>query len=90
MGNRVGLVVRVMPTGVDVDLKSVAEGVRTAMPTDAKLRGMQVRDIAFGLKALLVSVEIPDTGGLQEQIEKALSGISHVESVEVIDTTLLS
>ncbi|MDE1820129.1 MAG: elongation factor 1-beta [Euryarchaeota archaeon] len=89
MGSTVGLVVRVMPTGVDVDMKTLAEKAREAMPKDAKLRGMQVRDIAFGLKALLISVHIPDTGGLQEQVEKALQGVPHVESVEVIDTTLV-
>lgn len=89
MGSTVGLVVRVMPTGVDVDMKLLAEGARAVMPKEANLRGMQVRDVAFGLKALLISVHVPDSGGVQEQVEKALSGVAHVESVEVIDTTLV-
>ncbi len=89
MGSTVGLVLRVMPTGVEVDMKTVAEKVRAAMPKEANLRGMQIRDIAFGLKALLVSVHVPDSGGMQEQVEKALSTVPNVESVEVIDTTLV-
>jgi elongation factor 1-beta len=89
MGSTVGLVIRVMPTGVDVDLKALAEGARHALPSEAKLRGMQTRDIAFGLKALLLSVHISDEGGLQEKIEHALQKVPHVESVEVIDTTLV-
>ena len=89
MGSTVGLVIRVMPTGVDVDMKGMAEGVRHAMPKEASVRGMQIRDVAFGLKALLVSVQIPDAGGLQEQIEHALAKVPHVESVEVVDTTLV-
>lgn len=89
MGSTVGLVLRVMPTGVEVDMKAVAEKVRAAMPKEANLRGMQIRDIAFGLKALLVSVHVPDSGGMQEQVEKALQAVPNVESVEVIDTTLV-
>lgn len=90
MGSTVGLVVRVMPTGVDVDMKGLADGVRQALPSEAKLKGMQVRDVAFGLKALLISVHIPDQGGLQDQVEHSLQKVPHVESVEVIDTTLVS
>ena len=50
---------------------------------------MQVKDIAFGLKALLVSVVMPDTGGVLESVEHALAKVPpQVESVEVMEEGL--
>ena len=50
---------------------------------------MQVKDIAYGLKALLVSVVMNDQGGVLESTEQALAKVPHVESVEVMEEGLL-
>lgn len=89
MGGQVAVLFRLMPEGVETDLKEVAEGVRTALPTGVVVRGMQVKDIAFGLKALLVSVVMPDQGGILDTTEAALAKVPHVESVEVMEEGLL-
>jgi elongation factor 1-beta len=85
----VAVLFRLMPQAVETDLKAVAEGVRTALPTGVVVRGMQVKDIAFGLRALLVSVVMPDTGGVLEATEQAFAKVPHVESVEVMEEGLL-
>jgi translation elongation factor aEF-1 beta len=89
MGSIVGVVYRLMPTSVDVDMKGMADAVRTAIPAEVKLRGMQVQDIAYGLKALLLSVQMADEGGILDRVEAILKSVPHVENVEVIDTSLL-
>jgi elongation factor 1-beta len=78
-----------MPTGVDVDMKAMAEGAKLAIPAGAKLRGMQIQDIAYGLKALLLSVVMEDAGGISDKVEEALRGVPNVENVEVLDTSLI-
>jgi elongation factor 1-beta len=85
----VAVLFRLMPNGVDTDLKAVAEGVRGALPKGVTVRGMQVKDIAYGLKALLVSVVMPDQSGLLDSTEQALAKVPHVESVEVMEEGLL-
>jgi len=85
----VAVLFRLMPQGVESDLKSIADGVRTTLPGGVKIRGMQVKDIAYGLRALLVSVVMADQGGVLEATEKALSQVPHVESVEVLEEGLL-
>jgi elongation factor 1-beta len=80
---------RLMPQGVETDLKGVAESARSALPEGVVVRGMQVKDIAFGLRALLVSVVMPDTGGVLEATEQAFAKVPHVESVEVMEEGLL-
>lgn len=86
---QVAVLFRLMPQGVETDMRAVAEGVRGALPTGVSVRGMQVKDIAFGLKALLVSVVMADTGGLLDSTEQALAKVPHVESVEVMEEGLL-
>ncbi|MCI4325199.1 MAG: elongation factor 1-beta [Thermoplasmata archaeon] len=86
---QVAVLFRLMPQGVETDLKVVAEGVRAALPTGVQVRGLQVKDIAFGLKALLISVIMPDTGGVLDATEQAFAKVPGVESVEVMEEGLL-
>ena len=86
---RVAVLFRLMPHGVETDLNEVAQHVRTALPAGVTIRGMQVKDIAYGLKSLLVSVVMEDTGGILDSTEHALAKVPHVESVEVMEEGLL-
>jgi len=86
---QVAVLFRLMPHGVETDLNEVAHQVRTALPAGVTIRGMQVKDIAYGLKSLLVSVVMEDTGGILDSTEHALAKVPHVESVEVMEEGLL-
>jgi elongation factor 1-beta len=86
---QVAVLFRLMPQGVETDMKALAEGVRTAVPAGVTVRGMQVKDIAYGLKALLVAVVMNDQGGILDQTEEALAKVPQVESVEVMEEGLL-
>jgi len=85
----VAVLFRLMPRGVETDLQEVAKHVATALPAGVTIRGMQVKDIAYGLKSLLVSVVMEDTGGILDSTEHALAKVPHVESVEVMEEGLL-
>ena len=86
---QVAVLFRLMPTGVETNMEGIAQAVRAAIPEGVRVRGMQVKDNAFGLKALLVSVVMTDEGGVLDSTEQALAKIPHVESVEVMEEGLL-
>ncbi len=86
---QVAVLFRLMPQGVETDLKQVAHEVAASLPGGVTVRGMQVKDIAYGLKSLLVSVVMSDAEGLLDSTEHALAKIPHVESVEVMEEGLL-
>jgi elongation factor 1-beta len=86
---QVAVLFRLMPKSVETDLKALGESVRGAIPAGVQLRGLQTKDIAYGLRALLVSVVMGDQGGLLDEVEKALGKLPHVESVEVLEEGLL-
>jgi elongation factor 1-beta len=80
---------RLMPHGVETDMNALAAGVKGAVPDGVRIRGMQIKDIAFGLKALLVAAAMPDAGGILDRVEGALAKVPGVESVEVMEESLV-
>ena len=86
---QVAVLFRLMPQGVDTDLTEVANGVKVALPSGVTIRGMQSKDIAYGLRSLLVSVVMDDVSGLLDATEQAFAKVPHVESVEVMEEGLL-
>jgi elongation factor 1-beta len=85
----VAVLFRLMPKSVESDLQSIAKGVKDALPPGTRIRGIQAKDIAYGLRALLVSVVMADSGGVLPSIEEAFAKIPDVESVEVMEESLL-
>lgn len=85
----VGLQYRVLPEGLEVDLKKVEEDIKKALPEGAKLRAAEQRPLAFGLKALHVLIVMDDKKGGADQVETAISGVTGVQSVEIVEMGLL-
>jgi translation elongation factor aEF-1 beta len=86
MGEVIALI-RLMPGGVitDKDMDAISEEVKKAVQKPARLGRVEVKQIAFGLRGLDVTVAVPDTaGGLDPLVEK-LEKIKKVDSVEVVD-----
>ncbi|HVL48487.1 MAG TPA: elongation factor 1-beta [Candidatus Thermoplasmatota archaeon] len=79
-------VFRVMPEDADVDLETIKAGVKASVPKDAELQGWQVVPVAFGLKALEVTVVMEDESGAgPDGVELAFSEIAGVGSVQMTD-----
>jgi len=81
---------KVMPESMDVDLKKLAEEIKKAVPSFARLHAIQEVPIAFGLKALIVVTIMDDKGGRSpDEIEEAVRNLPGVESAEVEEVGLL-
>ena len=66
------LVYRVLPTGPD-HFDSVKAGLEKLGP-----KRLEEEPIGFGLKALKMTVIVPDEGGSQEELEQKISAIKGV------------
>ena len=84
---RSGLVVvfKIMPESPETDLEAMKNEVRKLVVAPAELQGFQVEPVAFGLKALKVTVVMQDVEGGPDQLEEAFSQIENVNSVQVVD-----
>jgi len=92
MGDVVGLI-QIMPTEVleDDQLNQMMEEVKTFVKPPAKVGNIEIKNIAFGLRGINLTVVIPDssgTGGI-DPIAEEISKMENVESAEVKDVGLL-
>jgi len=86
MGEVIALI-RLMPDGVieDKDLETIITRVGEVIKSPVKLGRVEIKDIAFGLRGINVTVSVPDSEGGLDPIVEILSKIENVENVEVID-----
>ena len=83
----VAITYRIMPEDASTDLEPIQAGIRDV--AGAALKGMPVKDVAFGLRAILALAVVDDASGAGEKIESGLAAIPGVGSVEAIDVTLV-
>ena len=79
--------IQIMPNGPDVDLKDLNTRIESKVAQYGRIHNCEVQPIAFGLKALLITVIVEDKEGGTDAIEASLSVIDEVESVQVVAVT---
>lgn len=86
MGAVIGLI-RVMPAEVisDEKINKMIEDIKIIIKPPAKVGRIDIKDVAFGLKGLDVTVEVPDdSGGLDPVVDEIIK-VENVDSAEVTD-----
>ncbi|OGS40455.1 MAG: translation elongation factor aEF-1 beta [Euryarchaeota archaeon RBG_13_31_8] len=86
MGEVIGLI-RVMPGEVisDEKLQTMIEDIKKVVKPPARLGRIDIKNIAFGLKGLDVTVLIPDDAGGLDPIVDLITKVKNVDSAEVTD-----
>ena len=86
----VAVTLKIMPSSTEVDLEEMKKKIEETISNfeQIKLEQINEKPVAFGLKSLSVLFTMPDSGGTDE-VEKALSSIENVESVETENITLV-
>ena len=86
MGEVIGLI-RVMPGEVisDEKLQKMIDDIKSVIKPPAKVGRIDIKNIAFGLKGLDVTVMVPDNAGGLDPIAEKISNVENVESAEVTD-----
>ena len=86
MGEVIALI-RLMPDGVlsDDEIERILNQIKVVVKEPVKLGKVEVKNIAFGLKGVDVTVAVPDSEGGLDPVVEVLSGIEKVDNVEVVD-----
>jgi translation elongation factor aEF-1 beta len=86
MGEVIGLI-RVMPGEVisDEKLHQMIEDIRNLIKPPAKVGKIDIKNVAFGLKGLDVTVLVPDDAGGVDPIAEEILKVKNVDSAEVTD-----
>jgi elongation factor 1-beta len=83
----VAVQLKIMPNGPDVDLKGLSNRITSQVADYGRMYSCEVQPIAFGLKALILTVIVEDKEGGTEAVEDSISEIDEVESVQVVAAT---
>ena len=86
MGEVIALM-RVMPGEVisDGKLQKMIDDIKSVIKSPVTLGKIEIKNIAFGLKGLNVTVLVPDREGGLDPVVEVLSKIENVDSVEITD-----
>lgn len=80
------IALKVMPSSPGIDLKVIeSEGGKIIAGFGGKVVKAEVAPVAFGLKSITFHFVIPESSGSTEPLEKKMSSIKDVNSVEVVD-----
>ncbi|MGM0510245.1 MAG: elongation factor 1-beta [Thermoplasmatota archaeon] len=83
------LVYKVMPQDPEEDLEAIKKKIGEVVSSRGELRGTKEEKVAFGLKAVIATVVIPDEGGIVDEMEEEIRAIDGIQSAEAVDVTLI-
>jgi elongation factor 1-beta len=82
MANVLALI-KVMPKSADTNLEKLQNSISKKLPPKVTIKKAETEEIAFGLKALKLSLMLPDDAGGTDVVEDAIRKVSGVSDVEV-------
>ncbi len=76
---------KIFPTDVTVEFEQLKKAIENSLPEFASIYGYSEEPIAFGLKALIAHIKIPeDKSGVLEELENKLQQIENVSQIQTI------
>jgi len=84
---KVIITIKIMPESPDIDLNSISSEIEAKIDSFAGKgdRKKEIEPIAFGLNALKIIFVMDEAKGSPESLEKEISEIEGVQSVEIVD-----
>ncbi|OYT62725.1 MAG: elongation factor 1-beta [Thermofilum sp. ex4484_15] len=82
---KVAVLIRVFPESTETSLEELTDRIRNVLPSEYEIASRGEEPIAFGLKALLLKILMPeDKEGGTSELEEVISKVEGVSQVEVI------
>jgi elongation factor 1-beta len=84
MGNVI-IAYKIFPTDININFDELKKKIEKSLPESASIYGYGEEPIAYGLKALIAQIKLPeDESGILDELEKKLEGISEISQVQTI------
>lgn len=78
---------KIFPEDITINLDQLKQRIEQAMPQDSKVLRFNEEPIAFGLRALMVHILIPEEK--QDELEKIETNIRQIQGVSNIETFMM-